>query len=525
MNRLRQSIGFTIVELTVVIAVIGILAAVSAIGWNSWRNSLSEKTVTSDFNQLLTGMNNYKNFNEGYPILSPNCVFKKSDPSACGVNFFESSDGVTLTYISGDGASFCVNGVNASNSSVTFYMTEQGKVKKGTCAGGSSSPDPYSVVASSLGEYTTCVLASNNKVYCWGYNGYGQLGNGSTTNSSVPVAVVASGALLGKTIESIQLGASSTSCVTTSNNRSYCWGLITDGASESSSNLAPVAVTTNGALSGKTIKSIYPRGSSTCVVASDDHGYCWGYNGNGQLGNNSTVNSSTPVAVTPGSPGALAGKTIKAVSGSAAHSCVIASDDLPYCWGYNGYGQLGNGSTTNSNVPVAVSTGALAGKKVKAISVGGYTSCAIASDDNVYCWGTGGNGTLGNNSSANSSVPVAVTTGSPGALAGKTVKSIAVGSNGACVIASDNLPYCWGLNSRKQLGNGTSVTNSLVPVAVTTSGVLSGKTVTSIAAGSSHFCVIGSDKLLYCWGRGDFGQIGDGSTSDAANPVRSNSPY
>ena len=159
----------------------------------------------------------------------------------------------------------------------------------------------------------------------------------------------------------------------------------------------------------------------TCAIASDNKAYCWGQNTYGQLGNGTTSNSSTPVAVS--ASGVLAGKTIKQISSSGYHSCAIASDDKVYCWGFNNRGQLGDGTTTNSNVPVAVNTsGALAGKTISQLSANGYHTCVIDSDGKAYCWGLGLSGQLGQGTATDSSVPVAVNTS--GVLAGKTAPKI-----------------------------------------------------------------------------------------------------
>ena len=148
-------------------------------------------------------------------------------------------------------------------------------------------------------------------------------------------------------------------------------------------------------------------GLYTCAIAPDNNVYCWGNGYLGVLGNNSTADSSVPVAVS--TTGVLAGKTIKQISASGSHTCAIASDDKAYCWGGGTGGLLGNGSTAESKVPVAVNTsGVLAGKTIKQISAGSFHTCAIASDDKAYCWGYNHRLQLGNNSTANSSVPVRV---------------------------------------------------------------------------------------------------------------------
>ncbi len=252
-----------------------------------------------------------------------------------------------------------------------------------------------------------------------------------------------------------------------------------------------------------------------CAIAYDSKAYCWGTNGNGQLGNNTTVESLIPVAVY--ASGVLSDKTILAITAHDGYTCVIASDNLAYCWGANGSGQLGNNSTTDSLVPVAVNTtGVLSGKTMVAIAAGGGHTCAIASDNNAYCWGANPFGQLGNNSDSDSLVPVAVNT--TGVLSGKTILSIKTGSNHTCAIASDNQAYCWGNNWAGQLGNN-STTESYVPVAVNTTGVLSGKTVVNIDVGDSFSCAIDSSSQSYCWGSNSNGQLGNNSIVESHVPV------
>ena len=369
----------------------------------------------------------------------------------------------------------------------------------------------------SAGGLHTCAIAPDNNVYCWG-NGYlGILGNNSTADSKVPVAVSTTGVLAGKTIKQISAGGSHT-CVIASDNKAYCWGSGLSGQlgnNSTTNSSVPVAVSTTGVLAGKTIKQISASGSHTCAIASDDKAYCWGGGTGGVLGNGSTAESKVPVAVS--TTGVLAGKTIKQISAGDFHTCAIASDDKAYCWGYNSFRQLGNNSTTNSSVPVAVSTtGVLAGKTIKQISVGNSYTCAIASDNKAYCWGNGSSGKLGNNSTTNSSVPVAVST--TGVLAGKTIKQISAGLSHTCAIASDDKAYCWGGGTGGRLGNG-STADSKVPVAVSTTGVLAGKTIKQISAGGLHTCAISSDNKAYCWGYNHRLQLGDNSTNNSSVPV------
>jgi len=317
----------------------------------------------------------------------------------------------------------------------------------------------------------------------WGANGNGQLGDNSTTNSSVPVAVNIGGALAGKTVTAISAGLSH-SCVV-ADGQAYCWGDNTFGQlgnNSTTDSKVPVAVNTTGALSGKTVSAISAGRHHTCTVA-DGQAYCWGYNGGGELGNNSTTDSKVPVAVN--TAGALAGKTVIEITAGYFHTCVAASGQA-YCWGYNGSGQLGDNSITNSTVPVAVNTtGPLAGRTVTAIAAGYVHTCVVA-EGRASCWGENTFGQLGNNSITNSTVPVAASTAGP--LAGRTVGAITAGAYHTCA-AADGRAFCWGANGFGQLGNNATA-NSYVPVAVDTTALLNGQTVTAITAGGYHSAVL-----------------------------------
>jgi len=313
------------------------------------------------------------------------------------------------------------------------------------------------ITAISQGSSFICAVASG-QAYCWGTNWAGQLGNNSTTDSSTPVAVNTSVALSGKTVTAISAG-SDFACAIASG-QAYCWGhngygqLGNNSATDSS---IPVPVDTTGVLAGKTITAISTGKNFTCAIA-DSQAYCWGGNSDGQLGT-WAANERIPLAVD--TSGVLGGKAVTAISTGSAHTCAVASGQA-YCWGRNANGQLGNNSTTTIDVPVAVSTAdALSGKTVTAISTATYNTCAVASGK-AYCWGYNYYGQLGNNSTADSLIPVAVDTSNM--LSGKTVTAISSGYSHSCVIADDQV-YCWGSNTYGELGN-SSTTSSYVPVAI-----------------------------------------------------------
>jgi alpha-tubulin suppressor-like RCC1 family protein len=330
-----------------------------------------------------------------------------------------------------------------------------------------SRPIGWSRIAA--GATNTCSITSDGRAFCWGLNDKGQLGNNSTATSLVPVAVYTGGVLSGKTVSAIAI-AQGHACALASDNQAYCWGNDASGQlgnNSTATSLVPVAVYTGGVLSGKTVVSIANGADHTCALASDNQAYCWGNGGIGRLGNNSTTNSSVPVAVYTG--GVLSGKTLVSIASGNTETCVIASDGLAYCWGYNTRGLGDSAGTTNSSVPVAVYTGGvLSGKTVTAVSVSGSYACARSSDGIAYCWGyNGANGQLGNNSTVTSLVPVAVYTG--GVLSGKTVtaisSSLGTGGGHTCILAAPSAKeaYCWGSNTNGELGNN-STASSLVPI-------------------------------------------------------------
>lgn len=441
-------------------------------------------------------------------------------------------NGMTILSIAVGTFHTCV--VASNNQAYCWGFDGSGQLGNGAITGDQASPSTVStggvmsgktILSISAGSTHTCAIASDNQAYCWGSDANGRLGNGATTGDQIsPSTVDNTGVLSGKTIFKISAGSTHT-CAVASDSQAYCWGSDTNGELGDGGSLtaqpSPVAVDTSGVLSGKTILSISSAMSSnTCAVASDNQAYCWGGDLDGQLGNGATSgNQLSPVSVD--TSGVLSGKTITSISAGSTHNCVIASDNQAYCWGSDTNERLGNGATTGNQVsPVAVSNGgALAGKTILSMATGSNHTCAIASDNQAYCWGLNGSGQLGNGSITNredNPVPVDRT----GVLSGKTILSITAGNNHTCVIASDNLPYCWGRDAESQLGNGATTGIQDSPVAVDTTGVLSGKTVSSISAGVHHTCVIASDNLAYCWGYDFDGELGNGAPfGDQASPV------
>jgi alpha-tubulin suppressor-like RCC1 family protein len=383
---------------------------------------------------------------------------------------------------------------------------------------------PYYFVANYYGGSGNDLVLqwAATRPFAWGSNSSGMLGNGSTTQSNLPVGVNVTGVLAGKTLAGVAAGGSHTLALGMDGTLA-AWGNNDNGqlgnGNTTFSNV-PVAVNTAGALSGKTVIAVAAGDSHSLALCSDGTLAAWGYNFNGQLGNGNgtTLYSSVPVAVN--TAGVLAGKTVVAVAAGGSHSLALCADGTLAAWGYNYYGQLGNGGTSQSNVPVAVSTaGALAGKAVIALAAGSSFSLALCYDGTLASWGYNNNGQLGNGSTTQSNVPVAVSIA--GVLADKTIVAVAAGSSHVIALCADGTLAAWGSNSSGQLGNDTT-TPINVPEAVSKTGVLAGKPLVAVAAGGSHSLALCVDGTLAAWGYNYYGQLGNGTSTSSNVPVAVN---
>ncbi len=296
--------------------------------------------------------------------------------------------------------------------------------------------------AMSAGYAHNCLVTTKGKLQCWGYNVSGQVGDGTTTNVLAPVTV--------------------------------------SGLS-------------------KGTKAVAPGYYHTCALTTKGKAKCWGYNGYGALGNNTTANSLVPVTVYGLSKG------VKAISASYLHTCALTTKGKVLCWGDNTYGQLGDNTTTNSLKPVTVYG---LSKGVKAISAGYTTTCATTTKGKAKCWGDNTYGQLGNGTTTSSPKPVTVSGLSKG------VKATKPGVLHTCALTTKGKVLCWGNNAYGELGDN-STTNSTTPVAVYNLDKS-----TKVSLGYIHTCALTAKKAIKCWGNNSVGQLGDNTTTGSPMPVK-----
>lgn len=402
------------------------------------------------------------------------------------------------------------------------------------------------------GTNRTCAILSNN-VWCWGKNNMGQLGDGTTSDSNIPVKVRSIGDMRNGEIIDI-FTAQHHSCVLTKSStgrRIYCWGDNRSGQLGNSDfggsySPVPIEIKVVGAsaisdFSGNKISAIGGTGDTSCAIASGK-AYCWGGNDWGQLGYGSPGSpghSSVPAMINSGGPNRIPNNysaTKLSTGGSRSRTmCVITTEKRAYCWGQARFGQLGVGPVAGDKYSLATRVKGL--EDVIDISQDGYWwtkdpnyvthTCAIANAGRVYCWGGAGLGQSGSPGSGNPKkhIEPKLVGGLPG-----VALQVEVGISHSCALLNDagtKKVYCWGNNEMGQLGanrkyddspDGTRWTYKPMQVDY---GLPAGEKIVSLSAGANRGCVIMTNKRSYCWGLNNEGQIGDGTNVDRISPTES----
>ncbi|MDB6120495.1 MAG: hypothetical protein JWO08_4276 [Verrucomicrobiaceae bacterium] len=291
------------------------------------------------------------------------------------------------------------------------------------------------VTAVAVGRVHSLALSADGKVFSWGRNDSGSLGVNGIAGSDTPVAVGQGSTMVGKTVVAIAAGAEY-SMALTSEGKVYRWGGVESYAIKMP---AELALNSPGVLQGKKVVKIF-QGGFRAALCSDGVLAAWGNNEYGQLGNNSTVTTAAPVAVDRS--GVLAGKTVVDVAVGGLHMLILCSDGKVYACGQGE--MLGNGGTTSSPVPVAVSTaGVLAGKTVTAITTSGTHNLVLCSDGSLVTWGDNSGRQLGKSGVDQALLPIAVAMTGP--LAGKTPVAISSSVYSSHVRCSDGTMVSWGV--------------------------------------------------------------------------------
>ncbi|MCC5988414.1 MAG: hypothetical protein JJT95_12085 [Pararhodobacter sp.] len=284
-----------------------------------------------------------------------------------------------------------------------------------------------------------CMINEFQRVFCWGWNNVGQLGDGTTTNRYTPVRVEGLGPA-----QALVVG-SNHSCAIDGRDRIFCWGSnshgqLGDGTTETRLTPSRVRVLRTGS-------ALAAGGAHTCALDLDGRAHCWGWNGRGQIGDGSTETRLTPERVRN-----LARSSM--LSLGTSHSCALDLSGHANCWGWNQFGELGDGTTEQRLTPARVQN---LWRNTSLAASSGH-SCAVTRHGRVRCWGWNWNGQLGDGTRADRLAPVLV----PNL---DSVEELSLGLAHTCALTEEGRVFCWGWNQFGQLGDGTTE-DRLTPVEV-----------------------------------------------------------
>jgi hypothetical protein len=338
-------------------------------------------------------------------------------------------------------------GVTTAGRAYCWGGNDKGQLGDGTTFINTARTTPSAVIGGlrfrhvSSGYEHTCGVTIDDRIYCWGLNYFGQLGNGTQGSDHFSVATPAE-IVGGRRYKQVRAGYSHT-CAITRANEAFCWGENSQGQ------LGDGTLTWRPAprrvLGGLAWRALGGGGVHTCGVTQADQVYCWGLNNHGQLGIGNISPRLKPVPVS-------GGRQFRQVEAGGYHTCAVTTSSVAYCWGLNFMGALGDGTTTERLTP-----GAVAGqRRFDHVSAGDLHTCGVTLAGRGFCWGRNEYGHLGDGTLANRLTPV-----QPGG--GLELRQISAGLFHTCGVTTDDRAYCWG--SGGLLGDGTTI-NRLLPVPV-----------------------------------------------------------
>jgi alpha-tubulin suppressor-like RCC1 family protein len=402
-------------------------------------------------------------------------------------------------------------GASAGTNTATATVSGVGSVSftaTGTTGGGGGGPTPGTLAFRTIdaGSYHTCAITRSELAYCWGFNQDGELGNASTSMSMQPVATAG-----GFNFRQVS-GGKYHSCGVTFAGEGYCWGSNLEGQLGAPLELqSEIPVLNSRAI---TFGSISVGRAHSCGLTLIGMAFCWGSNIGGQVGYGTQHTSSDTAGFV------RTNQLFQRIASGGFHNCALNGANQAYCWGYNDQGQLGNGTTTTIFPDTAVAappwvlpvSGGLA---FDSITAGYKHTCALTSAGAAYCWGDNTWGQLGDGTTTRSLVPVAV-------AGGLTFTSLSAGFYHTCGILTTGEAHCWGRNTPNsiqetaggQIGDGTT-TNRSSPTLVSGSLLFQ-----SISAGEITTCGVTTTGVAYCWGDNEYGQLGTGSTVSFLVPAK-----
>ena len=360
-------------------------------------------------------------------------------------------------------------------------------------------PRPDSFVHIDAGNEFTCGVTPEGQLFCWGSNAQGQLGTGTAESRNTPAIAATSAPLV-----AVSAGAQH-ACALGPAGELYCWGANDRGqlgTGDRNARSAPTVVPSNVRFA-----QVSAGATHTCAISSDRRMWCWGAGDHGGTGAADTADLLIPRAVETQ-------VRFVDVAAGARHTCAVDTGGIAHCWGRNDRGQLGDASFFDRRLPGRPVFGEA---RFRDLEAGSTHTCAISMENRAFCWGSNAFGELGEGAppfadgGAVTPYPVRGETGA---------RAITAGVNFACLIDDFRSAWCWGRGNEGQLGNGSRF-DYVVPHRVNAADLLSSFIpFLAVSAGLNHACALTDVGAVYCWGRGDRGQLGAGTFLYTTLPIR-----
>ena len=373
-----------------------------------------------------------------------------------------------------------------------------------------------------LGNNHSAALTSSGKLYTWGHNINGQLGNGTTSHSTTPVEITSQ---FSETPVKVSLGTNYSATITNSG-RLFIWGnLATSGKNtrQSTPVLINYQITIHNTFSfADNISAIELGYYHSAIITNEGELFTWGRNEYGQLGDGTLVNQMLPVNIT-GKFSFTTDEKIISVALGYNHSAVLTSFGRLFTWGRNDSGQLGDGSTNDSLIPIDITAkfNLPEDEKIMSVKLGSSQSAVVTSMGRIFTWGGNVLGQLGDGTYTNRLLPLDITD-KFNLNSGEKLIDISLNSFHVIALTSSGRVFTWGGNEFGQLGDGTTVPQNL-PIDITSKFKLYGAKIIKVFSGDSHTAAITNDGRLYIWGYNINGQLGDGTNIDKKTPIEINS--
>ena len=373
----------------------------------------------------------------------------------------------------------------------------------------------------SLGGAHSSAITSEGRLFTWGKNDYGQLGDGTTTDCYIPTDITSWFNLVeGETITKITLRFWHSAALT-SDGRIFTWGSNSDGElgdGTTTDRYIPTEITSQFNLNEEeTITEITLGGYHSSAITTEGRVFTWGWNRYGQLGDGTTTSRITPTEITS-QFNLSVGETITKIALGNYSSSAITTDGRVFTWGDNTEGQLGDGTTTVRYIPTEITSqfNLSVGETITQIILGGFHSSAITSEDRVFTWGRNNSGQLGDGTTTSRYIPTEITS-QFNLNEEEIIRTIYLNGSHSSAITSEDRVFMWGWNAYGQLGDGT-MTNRYIPTEVTSQFNFSEEeTITQISLGACHSLAITSKGGVFTWGWNEYGQLGDGTTTNQYN--------